>query len=109
MIKINNVPVLFTKIQNEVDTARVKDFVRAQGTSGNIVFLDTTNNSTLVALVCWLQRVGYDVVVCSHHDIDGQPSNERDVQIRMSSKYLSFALNEKLESPTAANIRPAPP
>lgn len=78
-------PVVMTKFFAEADKVSA---LGAVADAGSVMFVDTPSTEQLHATIVALQENGVMVAVRDHHDIDGEPSNDREVAIHLAADAI---------------------
>ena len=96
-LKINNVPTLFIKAFTSADVQAIMEFVRKaaafySGTSNRILFIDTPITIATIEAAEKLKSERFRVVFRDHHGIDGEPTNNRERQVVVSTAKLQELL-----------------
>ncbi len=95
-IKINGTPVVMTKFFAEADVNSVLSLVPED--ARRVLFVDTPSTEHLHRLICELRGRGIEVIVRDHHDVIGEPVNEREVAIHLAADAIREAASDAVIS-----------
>lgn len=85
MIKINHIPVIFSKFFNDSDKTKVLSELKKS--TDRILFVDTPATTTMLELVDELEINDIMVIVRDHHDVVN-PSRKREVEVHENAQKI---------------------
>lgn len=110
-LKLNTVPTLFIKAFTSSDVEKILNFVREASAinsfaNNTVLFIDTPITAHTVEAVQKLKSENYRVVFRDHHGIDGEPTNDRDRQVKLAATKLAQSLGDDCHI-TVRRLHPA--
>jgi hypothetical protein len=98
-LELESIPTLFIKAFATEDVSTILEFVREARSKRNVpdntvLFIDTPITVAIVESVERLTTEGYRVVFRDHHGLDGEPSNDREQRVVLSTARLRQLLSD---------------
>lgn len=106
-IIVASTPIRLGRLRNPNNAKATLKFVRLKSKPGGVVvFIDIAPNEQLVSVVEQLLLEGYQVIVIDHHDLDGEPINDFERNLRQCAQRLHSKLSRANARITTRKIAP---